>query len=236
MNKNTRRRRTWAWIGLLLGVVATFVVGRELRTAQEHDAPPTSSVTPARRADASAAGRDERALRRGGPPSSEAPATVAAVAAVAAEEPHVIIPVYHPRPATEWQGMLVDVAHQASCESTEHCGLAMVCHEGRCGPCTSDAECARGEGCVLDHCVPEERIECRKREDCGSPTKVCALSGYSPDPRSNQGMRAYCLDELGGMEQVRTPERDKKPAAVDPQRKPALEHQLLDLVAPNARD
>lgn len=232
MNR-TDRRGTWTWIGLLVGVVVAFVVGRELRAVQASAMTSASSAADARRAEGAEARPRVPVRRRDGALPSEAPATLVAAAP---EEPFRLVPVYHPRPATEWQGMLVDVSHQALCERTEQCGLAMSCHEGRCGPCESDADCARGEGCVLDHCVPLEKIECRKRADCGSPQKACVLSGYSPDPRSNAGMRAYCLEERGGRPQVRTPEEEKKRAAALASSGPkwSLEHELLEIVKPGS--
>lgn len=65
----------------------------------------------------------------------------------------------------------------------------------------SDLECASGEGCVLQHCVPSLAIGCRSRLDC-RPDELCALSGYSMDLRGNHDMRAFCLPTSGGTERV----------------------------------
>src|SRR5512132_3581758 len=205
MTSSDRRNGRWKWMKtLLVGVLGPFAVGHVMRTMQAPASPPASSS-----------------------PHAE---VSQAVAAVVHETPHVFVPVYHPRPATEWQGMRVDVSHQASCERTELCGLAMVCHNGHCGPCEKDSECAPAEGCVLDHCVPVSNIECRLRADCESPTKICVLSGYSHDPRGNAEMRAYCLDKLGGPEQLRLPPRETKAIAVDSPRTRTLEQRLLEMV------
>jgi len=130
-------------------------------------------------------------------------------------------PVYHARPADEWQGMAVNEAMQATCDTSMRCGLAMACHEGRCGACTADADCAGGEVCALDHCVKQELAACRHRSDCEGAA-LCVLSGYSPDARGNGDMSATCRADGGGTapaapEQVARPEtRPAAPAAVDP--------------------
>lgn len=33
-------------------------------------------------------------------------------------------------------------------------------------PCDRDAACAPGEGCVLDHCLPQSNVTCASRRDC----------------------------------------------------------------------
>jgi hypothetical protein len=97
----------------------------------------------------------------------------------------------HPRDPSEWQGMLVDLDSMAPCDTTERCGLAMVCHSGKCGPCVVDEHCAMGEVCVLDHCVLQDNAHCRSYRDCGDG-ELCVLSGYSSDPRGNAEMLARC--------------------------------------------
>jgi hypothetical protein len=113
---------------------------------------------------------------------------------------NVVATEYHPRPEGEWQGMRVNLALRATCERSEGCGLAMACREGLCGPCEADGECAGGEVCVLDHCVPRAQAACRSRSDCGEE-ELCVLSGYSSDARNNGGMRASCLAGRGGEEE-----------------------------------
>lgn len=109
-------------------------------------------------------------------------------------------PTYHPRAPKEWQGMLVNTSLQAECGTASHCGLAMACLSGRCGPCMLDGDCAAGERCVLDHCVKAGNVACRSRADCGGEA-LCVLTGYSPDPRGNEEMRANCLSTTGGVPQ-----------------------------------
>jgi hypothetical protein len=107
-------------------------------------------------------------------------------------------PDYYPRPAEEWQGMLVDLSVMPPCESSAGCGLARACVEGTCGPCVADSECAAGEGCVLDHCVRTELIECRRAAECAADA-LCILSGYTGGTaRGNEDMRAHCLSSSGG--------------------------------------
>jgi hypothetical protein len=147
--------------------------------------------------------------RQGAPPSArpDAPPAAARPASPVAERlatapeparaageagPGVLAPpVYHPRDPQEWQGMHVDTSLQAACDTSTRCGLGMACRDGRCGPCARDAECGAGEKCVLDHCVPTDRVTCRSRRECGGEA-LCVLSGYSDDPRGNAAMRAYC--------------------------------------------
>jgi hypothetical protein len=37
--------------------------------------------------------------------------------------------------------------------------------------CEADADCERGESCVLDHCVLAERVKCRSSKDCAADSK-----------------------------------------------------------------
>ena len=107
-------------------------------------------------------------------------------------------PVLHPRDEAEWQGMRVNTAAQALCDTSSRCGLGMACHEGKCGPCASDTECAAGEACVLDHCLPAAQVQCHSRRDCSGDESLCVLTGYSPDPRGNAAMAARCQSAQGG--------------------------------------
>jgi hypothetical protein len=127
-------------------------------------------------------------------------------------------PVYRSRPDGEWDGMRVDLsALQAYCERPDGCGAAMACVGGACRPCERDAECTRGEACVLDHCVAAEGVGCRTRRDC-APDALCVLSGYGDGVRGNEGMRAYCARPEGPSERASRPDRE---APVDEQRRPA---------------
>jgi hypothetical protein len=107
--------------------------------------------------------------------------------------------VWHPRDPNEWQGMLVNVAEPIKCP-TGFCNLGRACIDGRCLPCTSDADCERGEACVLDHCVPQGNVECRFAADCAADD-LCVLTDYDvTDRRGTASMSAYCLAPAGGGE------------------------------------
>jgi hypothetical protein len=147
----------------------------------------------------------------------------------------MIADVLHPRPAGEWQGMLVDLSQRQYCEASSYCGFALACLDDRkCGPCRRDDQCAGGEVCVLDHCVAAANASCRSRADCdgAGPGAVCVLSGLSGgDPRGNTGMRSFCRAPSGG-----TPQDD---AVVDERRAARLaEAAAQQPVAPpvSARD
>ncbi|PTL83443.1 hypothetical protein [Vitiosangium sp. GDMCC 1.1324] len=129
-----------------------------------------------------------------------------------------------PRDPNEWQGMQVDLAVRALCGEANHCGLAAACTDGHCGPCATDADCDSGEACVLDHCVRQENVECHSRRDCPGE-QLCALTGYSSDPRGNAQMRAYCLDPREGTPRPAEPTR---PAPADPSqpREPVVYEEL----------
>ncbi len=129
-------------------------------------------------------------------PRPAPPALAPAGAASAAAD------VLHPRPAHEWQGMLVDLSQRQYCEATSYCGFALACLEdSQCGPCRSDDQCAAGEACVLDHCVAAAGAGCRTRADCAAD-ELCVLSGLSGgDPRGNTGMRSFCRPSTGGTPQ-----------------------------------
>lgn len=100
-------------------------------------------------------------------------------------------PSFAPRDASEWQGMLVNMAFQALCDVSERCGLAMACHEGKCGPCSLDDDCGTGENCVLQHCLLASQVTCRSQRECPLE-EVCMLSGISEDVRGNREMRSFC--------------------------------------------
>jgi hypothetical protein len=94
----------------------------------------------------------------------------------------------------EWQGMLVDTSVKPPCRTSQDCGLARACKDGVCAPCARDAECAAGEVCALEHCVPAKGASCRRRADCSDDGAMCVLTGYTGgDPRGNRDMRARCV-------------------------------------------
>jgi hypothetical protein len=220
MSAPTRRHVAWIGAAALAGVLAALAAGHAASPGEAAPRPAAEHAGPADRPGGATA------PRRVAPPAPEEHEAVAPL-----EEEHADLAAYHPRPARpagEWQGMLVDEAEAAGCEQTPQCGLARACRDGRCGACSSDAECSDGEGCVLDHCVATARIGCRSRADCGSPAEVCALSGYSADPRGNAGMRSYCLDQQGGTEQTPRAEQGEPPAEARPPREPSLEERLIE--------
>lgn len=106
-------------------------------------------------------------------------------------------PVWHPRPSTEWQGMLVNTRQAPPCESSALCGLGRACKDGICTACERSGECAPGEVCVLDHCLVEKLVRCRLTREC-EKGHVCILSDYSSLPRGNEGMEALCSNPKGG--------------------------------------
>lgn len=128
-------------------------------------------------------------------PSPPVPSQDAVSSLAPAVAAHVV-PVFHPRPPAEWQGMLVRMDTRAFCQSTSNCGLAASCRNGLCGPCVDDAECAPAEVCVLDHCILRANTGCRSRREC-SLNHLCILSGYSADPRNNSDLKSQCSDPRG---------------------------------------
>jgi hypothetical protein len=101
-----------------------------------------------------------------------------------------------PRPADEWQGLRV-CPPRPPCSESATCGVALACIEGKCNACSGDEQCAVGEGCALDHCMPTAQISCRVRADC-KEGELCMLNGISNGLRGNADMRAYCQGPSGG--------------------------------------
>lgn len=147
-----------------------------------------------------AALRPASAQVRGGPAPEAAPPAVQAQAAGEAPSAEPAVPLGStplPRPSSEWQGMLVDLAVTPYCTESSACGLARACVARACTACRHDSDCATGEGCALDHCVLMTLIECRRRADCGADA-ACILSGYSDGPRGNRDMKSHCVSSRGG--------------------------------------
>ena len=134
-------------------------------------------------------------------PVVPSPVSIAPAFAAPREAPTLPAVVLPPaREPGEWQGMRVDADDAAVCDESARCGMGLACVDGRCGACAADADCAVGEACVLDHCVPAPQVACRGRADCGSG-ELCVLSGVSGDARGNAGMTASCLAPAGGQTQ-----------------------------------
>lgn len=114
------------------------------------------------------------------------------------------------RPPEEWQGMLINLNITPPCTASSECGLARACIGGRCMPCEQDQQCAAHEACVLQHCVARELVECRTAAECDADSK-CILTGYSSEPRGNEGTRAYCQSAKGGVEGEEVIERPERP-------------------------
>lgn len=91
---------------------------------------------------------------------------------------------FHPRDPREWQGMKVDVTHSLHCTGVDRCPRGMACVGGTCEPCTQDGQCAPGELCAMDHCVPEANVKCRSRVGCGAE-ELCFLTPYGGVPDVN---------------------------------------------------
>jgi hypothetical protein len=130
------------------------------------------------------------------PPGDQSVTQGPEVSPIASARPVMQLNFKHRAPE-DWQGMLVNLAAQPECEATERCGLARVCKGGVCTACDADSECARGEVCVLDHCVLADRVSCRRKADCGRDAQ-CILNGYSFDPRGNGSMEARCVEHRSG--------------------------------------
>jgi hypothetical protein len=103
---------------------------------------------------------------------------------------------YFPRPEGEWQGYLVSKLDLKPCESTNVCRRGLACSEGKCGACSSDAQCLESEACVLDHCITRTQVDCLKRADC-EENGYCVLVGTTSGQRGNESLRAVCMAETG---------------------------------------
>lgn len=112
---------------------------------------------------------------------------------------------FHPRDPGEWQGMKVDLTLQPPCMESAHCGQAMACNRvtNRCGPCSLDSDCGSTEACVLDHCLPADKVTCRSRLDCADDA-LCVLSGLSADARGNRDMSSSCRSSQLGQAEPRS--------------------------------
>ena len=137
--------------------------------------------------------RAARPVPRLAPVATDVPGAPAPVA----PEAGAVHAVFAPRPADEWQGMLVRMDTQPECETAETCGLALACIAGRCGPCRRDSDCLGGERCALDRCVRAEAFGCSSRHDCRGD-ELCVLNGVSTDLRGNATMTSRCLAPRGG--------------------------------------
>jgi hypothetical protein len=140
----------------------------------------------------------------------------------ATSTPGLHVPRYQPRDPEEWQGMLVDLNVSAECELSARCGWALACIGGHCLPCVTDQNCAIGEVCVLDHCLLQRNVTCRRRRDCDGGA-TCMLTGLSPDPRNNADMRSVCRGGSPYYEQRVAPPRP----SVGPQVHPEISSQDL---------
>ena len=106
----------------------------------------------------------------------------------------VTVDSFYARDPEEWQGGLVPNSPKdmAECDSSERCGIALACIDGRCGACQVDANCATGERCVLDHCLLAANVGCVRRHDCRIE-ELCLLEDMdSPGPRGNLELRSKC--------------------------------------------
>ncbi|PCC75051.1 hypothetical protein SAMN02745121_03744 [Nannocystis exedens] len=63
------------------------------------------------------------------------------------------------RPEHEWQAILADPAEVWPRMPDGACSKARACIDGRCLPCTRDAERRAVERCVFGHCVLSDRIQ-----------------------------------------------------------------------------
>jgi hypothetical protein len=105
-----------------------------------------------------------------------------------------VIESYFPRDPEEWQGARVpsSIKDMAECIDTAGCGLGLACKDSHCGACSHDRDCAVGERCAIDHCLPEKNVGCTTRRDCRKG-ELCMFSGDdSPGPRYNANLRSVC--------------------------------------------
>ena len=122
---------------------------------------------------------------------------VGSVGVAAVAQPPIEGPLWLSRPASEWQGMRIDLSATPYCEQSALCGLARACVNNVCTACGGDFDCASGEACVMDHCLLQSLVECRLTKDCTAGS-TCIMSGYSEGPRGNADMRSLCVDPRGG--------------------------------------
>lgn len=90
------------------------------------------------------------------------------------------------------------------------CGLAMACIDEKCGPCSKDFDCLNDEVCVFQHCVLEENVSCRTKNECEEDDALCVLNGYSSGVRGNADMKAFCRSSSGGEPQVQDLEERRR--------------------------
>jgi hypothetical protein len=102
-----------------------------------------------------------------------------------------------PRDPNEWQGIRVETCREQYCETSDQCGLALACIDGGCGACFADSDCARGEVCVLDHCLLDELATCRSYQDCDEG-EVCIFGLSGGVPRGNEDSPTECIGSSGG--------------------------------------
>jgi hypothetical protein len=149
-------------------------------------------------------------------PTAERTPTPSPPSAAAVPKPPATDDETFPRDPDEWQGMLVSKDRRQVCRTSSQCGMALACGtDQQCGPCRTDSDCALGEGCVLDHCLPVAAIACHRRRDCPGQETICVLSGLSSDSRGNGAMKSECIATTGGRE-VPTGEAHYEPAGEPP--------------------
>lgn len=98
----------------------------------------------------------------------------------------------YPRDPSEWQGMPLRAGPTTRCRESSDCKMTRACLNGWCLPCEADVQCARGEVCVLNHCLLEQNVSCRSRKDCARDA-LCVMSGYTSGGRNNSSTKAMCL-------------------------------------------
>ena len=188
--RHTRRVLLWV-LAAALGAACALVVFRDVGDTQNTGHSPNSDLRP----HGGVAGESRAGLRAGERPHVDR-ARDAGAGASQRRRALADGPVLHPRDPMEWQGRRVDVSRRAVCRDATTCGLALACLEGLCGPCTTDADCASGESCVLDHCLLPRLVSCRSRIDCHGGYCVLQDEGEA-NARGNQGLRAVCLTPTG---------------------------------------
>jgi hypothetical protein len=150
------RRLVWAALALTALSSLGFLL---LRHNQPAPIPRASLALPdVAKRESSTAGTP---LRVPGPAHAELPQASPTATLNAAKPDPFGPPRYAPRPAEEWQGMLINLNITPPCSSSAGCGLARACLANKCMPCERDEHCANGEACVLQHCIATELVECR---------------------------------------------------------------------------